>query len=54
MRCRGGRWLGVGALLLCSEGDFREGGNQQAPRTGLLTNGRMLWAGVCAVKLRGG
>lgn len=21
-RCRGGRWLGVGALLLCSEGEL--------------------------------
>lgn len=40
----------MGALLLCSEGDFGgEGrlGGQQAPRTGLLTNGRMSWDGVC-------
>ena len=37
----------MGALLLCSEGDFGGGGGQQAPRTGLLTNGRMLWDGVC-------
>lgn len=45
----------MGALLLCSKGDFGEGaGSQQAPRTGLLTNGRMLGAGVCSVRLRGG
>lgn len=31
-----GRDVGVGGL-----------GGQQAPRTGLLTNGRMLWDGEC-------
>lgn len=47
----------MGALLLCSEGDFGEGvlGGQQAPRTRLLTNGRMLWDGVgVCVRLHGG